>query len=115
MPGAGEDGPWTQAGFQRADDPASDFRATGLLGLAAMVSVAEAADVAALAEAGAGGPPFALTSINVTGRLAALLEVDAPVHDAPVLARLMEVVAGLGRIVAVCCRSSSLHHIHYTL
>ena len=66
-------------GFQSAKDPASDFRATGLLGLYQLVAFAESRTPEArrMVAAATLDPrhrlPFALTAVNVTSWLLQLL------------------------------------------
>jgi hypothetical protein len=90
--GMPEDAQWQSLGFQN-EQPSSDFRATGLLGLLATVHFTENnVDLVkqsyedGVADFSSGTPfPFALVSINACSALVNLLEIDSPVPDSPLL------------------------------
>ena len=90
--GMPEDAQWQALGFQN-EQPSTDFRATGLLGLLATVHFTEQnvelvkdAYANSVADFSSGAPfPFALVSINACAALVNLLELDSPVPDSPLL------------------------------
>ena len=89
---------WVTLGFQN-EDPCTDFRSTGFLGLLATVhftqsnpeavkevyTAAAGGDAPAESAPGASPFPFALVSINACAALVNLLEIDEPVPDSPLL------------------------------
>ncbi len=92
LAGMPKDAAWQTLGFQN-EEPSTDFRATGLLGLLATVhftdnnaELVKQCYLASVDDFSSGSPfPFALVSINACGTLMNLLEIDSPVPDSPLL------------------------------
>eukprot|EP01051_Picozoa_sp_SAG22_P005095 SAG22_NODE_294_length_12872_cov_47.391372_3_plen_1542_part_00 len=120
--------PWVSLGFQN-EDPATDFRAVGLLGLMTMIFFADRAQATVIemvnhGTTSAGQPaierstsapsgrsfPFALASINISKMLADILEIDCPVHDSPWLERVMNLITEDARGQSVAVVFLELHN-----
>lgn len=89
LAGMPKDATWQTLGFQN-EEPSTDFRATGLLGLLATVHFTdtntELVKQCYLDSVSGFSPfPFALVSINACSALMNLLEIDSPVPDSPLL------------------------------
>lgn len=92
LAGMPKDATWQTLGFQN-EEPSTDFRATGLLGLLATVhftdnnaELVKQCHLDCVNGLSNGSPfPFALVSINACATLMNLLEIDSPVPDSPLL------------------------------